>query len=163
MHFDLFIKVAQRLVSKNRNFTFIIVGDGPQRNNLINQAGSLNINNRIIFTGFRSDVPEMISVFDVFLLTSKWEPFGIVLLEAMCIGKPIIAFRVDGVNEVVDDKTAILVDPWNIEKMAAEIISIKADKNRRTALIQNGYKRVRDFDLGKIALQINDIYSTLIS
>jgi glycosyltransferase involved in cell wall biosynthesis len=159
--FDLFIEVAHKLACKNRNFTFIIVGDGDQRDNLIDQARVLNLNNHIIFTGFRTDIPEMISVFDIFLLTSKWEPFGIVLLEAMCIGKPIIAFRVDGISEVVNDDTAILIDPWDTDKMAAAILSLTTNRDRQSKLIQNGYKRVRDFDLGKITLQINDLYSSL--
>ncbi len=161
--FELFIEVANKLIKYNDNYKFVIVGDGDQRNFLMKKAKDLNLTQHIIFTGSRTDVPELLSVFDIFLMTSKWEAFGIVLLEAMFMRVPIVTFRVDGISEVVNERTAILIKPWDIAQMTREIILLQKDKEQRNSLINNGLIRVRDFDISRIAHQINNLYSSLIN
>ncbi len=161
--FELFIEVANKLVKYNDNYKFIIVGDGDQRSMLMKKAKDLNLTQHIIFTGSRTDIPELLSVFDIFLMTSKWEAFGIVLLEAMCMGVPIITFRVDGISEVVNERTAIMIEPWDIAQMTEKIILLHKDKEQRNILINNGLIRVRDFDINRISHRINDLYASLMN
>lgn len=155
---DRFIEVAKRVLMKVDNVKFLIVGDGELRPILEEKVIKLCLQDKIIFTGARTDVPDLLSIFDIFLLTSNWEPFGITLLEAMAIGIPIIAFAVDGVPEVVNETCAILVNPGNIKMMSQETLDLFENKSKQKKLIQGGLERVKEFNIAKISRGFTEIY-----
>ena len=75
---------------------------------------------KVIFTGFRQDIPEIMALLDILVLASEKEPFGRVLIEAMACGKPVVATNAGGVPEIAEDgKTGILVPPKDSRAMAA--------------------------------------------
>ena len=159
--FEHFLKTAKLIKSAIHNIHFLIVGDGPLRNDLQKLAEKLGIANCVSFLGERIDVPDLLSIFDVFLLTSNWEPFGIVLVEAMASGLPIVAFNVDGVSEVVDEKCAVLVEPYNIQKMADEVIKLLKNSEKRKKMGEYSLKRAELFDINKKAKEIEELYINL--
>lgn len=159
---DKFIEVAKKVSTEVDNIKFLIVGDGELRPALEEKVIKLDLQDKIIFTGARTDVPDLLSIFHIFLLTSNWEPFGITLLETMTIGIPIVAFAVDGVPEVVNETCAVLVNPGNIEMMSQETLNLFGNKSKQMKLIQGGLERVKEFDIAKISRECTEIYKSLI-
>lgn len=131
------------LITKSPNIplTFLIVGDGSLRTELEQQSKIFDT--KTIFLGERNDVPEILAISDIFVLPSIMEGFGIVLLEAMIFGKPVIATSVGGVPEIViDGESGILVPSANPEKLAEAISRVLKDNSLRHKLGENGKQRV---------------------
>jgi len=160
---DLFIDAAKRISEAQDNITFLIVGDGPDRPVFEKIAQEAENKTDIRFTGWERDVARVLPAFDLFLFTSRWEPFGIVLLEAMAAGVPIAGFDVPGANEVIlEGKTALLVPPFDTEKLAHEAVKILSNDSLCERLKREGERRVRaHFDQEKNSLSILDIYEKL--
>lgn len=160
---DKFIEVAKRVTRDVKNVKFLIVGDGELRSALEEQVVKLNLQDKVIFTGARTDVANLLSIFDIFLLTSNWEPFGITLLEAMAMGVPIIAFSVDAVPEVVNETCAVLVNPGDIKTMSQEVVNLLGNRLKQEKLIQSGFKRVKEFNIKRISKKSIDVYKRLLN
>jgi L-malate glycosyltransferase len=108
-----FLEGAQR-VCKNNNTTFVIAGDGPLKKDAIDFIQTNNIENSVKIIGFRNDPYDILNMFDIFTLTSLHEGVPMVLLEAMCLAKPIIATNVGGIPEIcIHGENAILIDPMD--------------------------------------------------
>ena len=158
------IEAAKIVTNRMSKVSFVIVGREQHQGDqltLEKQAQQLGIRNNVVFTGFRQDALSLITAFDVFVLPSIWEAFGIVLLEAMALGKPIIASRVDGIPEVIEDgKNGFLVEPRNPQQLAEKIIKLLQNQELREQLGQSGIRRVRDnFDIKQKVTQTERIYS----
>lgn len=159
---DKFIEAAKRVSIEVDNVKFLIVGDGKLRPVLEEKVVELDLQDKVVFVGARTDVADLLSTFDIFLLTSDREAFGITLLEAMAMGVPIVAFAVDGVPEVVNETCAILVNPGDIEMMSQEALDLFENKSRQRKLIQGGFERVKEFDIAKISKESTEIYRSLM-
>lgn len=95
----------------------VIVGDGPLRGYLERLANSLDVSDRVRFLGVRNDVPALMSACDLFVLSSAWEGFGLVVAEAMACRRPVVATDCGGVREVVGD-AGFLVPPRDAQALA---------------------------------------------
>lgn len=127
---------------------FLVVGDGPLKPQLEKLSQDLNISNKVLFTGWIDDVPNILSVMDIFCLPSLWEAFGIVLVEAMAMRLPIVAANVEGIPEVMKDgETGILVPPKKPEALAAAIMKLLKDKTLARQMGEAGRKRVEELFL----------------
>lgn len=123
---------------------FMLVGDGEDRAALMALACELGIAEQVIFTGFRHDVPRLLSATDVVVLPSLWEGLPICLLEAMAAGRPVVASAVDGSVEVVQPgQTGLLVPPDHPEALAGAIAFLRANPHARERLGARGQERVR--------------------
>lgn len=122
---DALIRAVGLVKDRYPRIKLLIVGDGPLRGNLESLAGTLGMGDNIIFTGWKPDALDYIACMDIFCLSSLWEGFGIVLLEAMSMGKPIVATKVGGVPEIVmEGKGGILVSPRKPDELAAGILHL---------------------------------------
>jgi glycosyltransferase involved in cell wall biosynthesis len=136
---------------------FLVVGDGPERQKMEEMTKQLGI--EVIFTGMRNDVYDIMSSIDLFVLSSLNEGLGRVLLEAMAAGRTIVATKVGGVPEVVeDDVTGILVSPSDPEGMASAIMEILAHPERMTIMGEQGRKKVERFDIKTATESIEILY-----
>ncbi len=152
---DKFIQVAKRV----NNAKFVIVGEGALRNELEHLVETLNLNGKVIFTGARDDIPDILSVFDVFLFTSNWEAFGITLIEAMASGVPVVAFKVGGVAEVVPEGCGILIPP-SINKAVESIIFLRENPEIAKKMIDRAREWVMgEFNINRTAKRVENIYS----
>ena len=109
-----------------------MVGDGELRGDLEAQIGRLQLDSAVRMVGWRRDIPELLQIFDVFLLTSHWEGLPRVLLEAMALGVPIVATNVGGITEIVQTgENGYLASLGNIEEMAQRVLQLLGNEEMR--------------------------------
>lgn len=147
---EAFAKVREKLDSK-----LIIVGDGPERSRLEKLARDLGIDDDVWFTGWRQDPHSIMSRCDVFVMTSRYEGFGNVIVEAMACGLPVISTDCPGgPREILQGGDAgLLVPVGDVQKLAQSIIEILTDSQLRNRYAEKSIRRVRDFDIERIADQ----------
>ena len=133
----------------NSDYYLVIVGDGPLFKKLNKKVEDENIHD-VIFTGSRNDVENIIPSCDVLVLPSFSESFGLVLIEALACGKPVIGSDVGGITEIITEDVGLLVDPKKISSIAKTIDKIINDKELRNAFSMNARNRAKDFSEVKI-------------
>ena len=99
----------------------------------------------MVFTGSRNDVEDIIPSCDVLVLPSFSESFGLVLIEALACGKPVIGSNVGGITEIITDDVGLLVNPTKVSSIARAIDQMINDDNLRTILSMNARNRAKDF------------------
>ncbi len=158
------LRAAKGIVETDRSVKFLIVGDGPLRDELKREAAELGIEHNVIFTGYRKDIPELLSVMDIFVLPSVKEGLPMVLLEAMAAKKPVIATRVGAVPKVIGDGAGVLIEPGDVYALKEAISSLLEDKNEFQKLAANGYKRIKDeYSSENMCRKYLDLYHDLVS
>jgi glycogen(starch) synthase len=162
--FDVLIRAyAEARLSEH---DLVLAGEGPERGSLEAVARTAGVADRVRFFG-RADRAAAVALFrhcDLFVLPSRLEPMGIVNLEAMAAGKPVIASRVGGVPELVlDGETGMLVPPEDLPALAMAIDRLACDPGLRARLGAAGRARAEGFDWAKIAVQYLTIYDALNS
>ncbi len=160
------IQAASSVLGTFPSTRFLIVGDGFLRARLEDQAKNLNISSSVIFTGERKDIPEILSLMDIFVLPSfSREGLGLAILEAMAVGRPVVATEIGGIPEaVIQGKTGLLVPPGDSEEMAQAIIQILQDPEKAKSMGEKGRARVKErFTKTKMLSEIQNVYQSLIS
>lgn len=120
-----------------------LAGDGPCREALLDQIQRLGIADRVDLVGWIEDVGGLLAEADVFVLPSRVEPFGIVLLEAMACGIPIVASRTDGPLDVLDDTTAWLCAVDDVSDLTRAMEQAGASASERLARAEAALGRYR--------------------
>ncbi|MBN1273897.1 MAG: glycosyltransferase family 4 protein [Candidatus Aminicenantes bacterium] len=157
---EYFLKAARELASLSTDVLFVFVGDGELRGELEKKALDWGIAERVFFLGWREDVFTVMSVFDIFVLPSLNEGMGRVLVEAMALGKPIVASDVGGIPDlVVHGENGFLVPPKDSKQLASCIRRLIEDKKCREEMGQKGKKNAQDFTIGKMVAGIEDMYT----
>jgi glycosyltransferase involved in cell wall biosynthesis len=127
------------------NLVCLIVGEGPHRARLEGLIRRRGLEEIVILTGQRGEVPELLSLMDLFVMPSLDEGLGLALLEAMAAGKPVVASDVGGIPEVVSDsETGLLVPAAQPRALAEALIALSRDPARMSALAESGKRRVRE-------------------
>ena len=138
---------------------------GELRSRLQELARKLDLNDRLIFTGFRKDIPQFLEFFDLFVLAShSGEGTCNAVLEAMAMRKPVVATASGGTPEIIKDGVnGILVPARNQESLAAGIISIIRDRNTANKMGENGRQTVETrFSVEKMVDETVDVYMELM-
>lgn len=134
-----FAHVADRVPDAH----YVIAGEGPLRAALDAEVRALGLPDRVHFLGWRSDAHAVFAALDVFLAPSLWEGFGLVFLEAMALGVPIISTQVSAIPEVViDGDTGWLVPPRDADAIAAALLHALTDADARRARGAQGRRRL---------------------
>jgi glycosyltransferase involved in cell wall biosynthesis len=143
----------------------LLVGDGSERDALMDKARTMGIADKVIFLGFRKDVVQLLSIMDIFVLPSLNEGMGRVILEAMACRKPVIATRVGGVPELINDGgNGILVPPQNAKLLAEAIMGLLCDPQKAERIAINGYRSAGDkYSLSTMVQQIDELYQELLT
>ncbi|MAE64874.1 MAG: glycosyl transferase family 1 [Phycisphaeraceae bacterium] len=139
---------------------FLIVGDGPLRADLERRARDLELSESVRFTGWRDDVPRVLAASDVFCLSSLWEQFPFVILEAMAMSLPVVATSVDGNPEaVVDGETGLLVPPRDPRSLADALVVLARDLPRAARMGRAGRRRVEErFGVERMIRSYEDMF-----
>lgn len=135
------VKAMHTVINQCRNAKLLIVGDGPERKDLEELAQQLGIQDNIIFAGFRTDIENMYTVFDIVAFPTYYEALGYIPYEAMYYERPLIASLTGGIPEIViDGYNGMLVPPAMEQEWANAILCLLQDKNLYDKLKQNGKK-----------------------
>ncbi len=144
-----FIKAAQIIHKKNSDIKFLLIGDilNPKdtiyKKLLIEEIKNHNLNGIIELTGFQKNIVEGLSEIDVLIHPAIEEPFGRVLIEAMSMEVPIVAYKSGGPQEIIVNKeTGYLVTPYDYELLATQAVKLLENDDLRLKLGQEGRKRV---------------------
>jgi glycosyltransferase involved in cell wall biosynthesis len=142
---------------------FIWVGQGPLEEAFRQQIRDLDLEARVSYLGYRSDVAAVLSVASVFTLSSDHEGLPVALMEALSAGLPIIATAVGGLPEVVcrEPRAGLLVPPREPEQLARAWESVAADRQLLQALSDNALGRAQEFDAQRFVDYLADVYREL--
>ncbi len=158
------IQAATIIKKKFSDFRILVVGDGPFRRELEELSVSAGVSGKIIFTGFRSDIPRILAAIELFVLPTLEEGMSVAILEAMCAGKPVIASRIGGVPEVVTRETGILVHPGDSGELANAIDYLLSDAKARERMGKAGCQQIeQNFTLQKMAKAHYQLYYRLVT
>ena len=135
---------AARWVSVNREHVkFLIVGDGPSAEELRAEVARLSLEGRVIFTGFRNDMPDIYAVSDVMVNASSIEGLPMTILEAMASRVPVIATRAGGIPDIIkDDETGLLINSQDAKALGTKIESLVDDQCKRRRLAAAAFEFV---------------------
>lgn len=161
---EYFVEAIRFIVDEIPQAKFLIVGEGTLKDSLALRCQRLALGDKVVFTGWREDIPEIMSVLDVLVLTSLNEAVGRVLLEAGASGKPIVATDVGGVPEILKNmKTGILVPPKDSQKIAEAVITLLKDEKARCEMGRAAKDWVNaNFNEKKMADELQNLYRALL-
>ena len=153
------------VVEKLKNVHLIIVGTGELEGMVKDFIAKFNLEKRIHLLGFRNDIPDLLKTFDIFLLPSLWEGFGIVLIEAMASGKPIVATNASSIPEIVENgRNGILVTPENAEAISDALKKLISEPELRIKFVKEGLKIVQEkFTIDRMINDYKKIFHELLN
>jgi glycosyltransferase involved in cell wall biosynthesis len=158
------LRAVRNLIKERQDVCVMIVGDGEQADVLKEEARALQITDRVIFTGNRSDTPMLYATMDVFVLPSLQEAFPMVLLEAMACGVPIVATRVGDVAEIIEpDTTGMLVEMKDVialQNAIRKMLTYPVEAERMSATART--KAEQSFSSAAMAKQYYAIYERIM-
>ena len=157
------IEAAKLLKTFLPKIKIIIIGGGALELRLAEQARGLGVGDLVFFLGFRDDVPRLLASLDAFVLTSDAEGLGSSIMDAMAARLPVVATRVGGIPEVVEDgETGILIPPRDPETLARTILRLANDRDLAGRLGAQGFESVRrKFSAEAMVSRIVDLYEKI--
>jgi glycosyltransferase involved in cell wall biosynthesis len=161
---SVLLQAAEQLLRKYRNIHFILAGDGPLKDSLMEQVRSLSMENRFTFTGAVNNISTIYAAMDIFVLSSLTEGLPLSLLEAMAFSLPVVASAVGGVPEVIEHGVSgLLVAPGNATELAHGIAYLLDNPGRAGEMGKKAHQRVvQHFDASKMVEQTAYLYYNLL-
>jgi glycosyltransferase involved in cell wall biosynthesis len=159
------IEAAKNIASVFPGTTFLIVGDGNERDRLEKRVRQLGLEDRVIFTGQRKDIIDILSILDIFVLPSITEGLPIALLEALASRLPAVATTVGAVPKVIlDRETGLLIEPGSPESLRRAISELLSNQERARRLGDQAYRKVeKEFSAKSMAARYFNLYSEILS
>jgi glycosyltransferase involved in cell wall biosynthesis len=159
-----FLAMAKAVKENIPECKFVIVGKGDQRQELEARAAKLGIAKDVIFTGYRDDVPDLLSILHVFVLTALWEGLPRVLVQAAAAAKPLVAFNVDGVPEIVKDAyNGYLVRAKDVNRLADRVLYLLSNPEIAHEMGAKGREIVgRQWTVDAMVSQTHAVYRSLV-
>lgn len=138
-------------------YKLLLIGEGNLREEIIKFTEELNLKNRVFFLGVRKDVPNILKISDLVVLSSNWEGFGIAALEGMASGIPTIVSNVDGMREMVEDG-GVFFNQGEEKELVQKINELFSDKNYYDEIAKKGLQRSKFFSLDSMVNKYLEIY-----
>ncbi len=164
--FIYLLQAFAEIVKEERDVTLVILGKGPQEAYLKKYASDLGLGKSVIFITEKiteADITEMYAACEFFVLASVWEPFGMVLCEAMASGKPVIGTNVGGIPEIIQDESGFLFEIRNAAQMKEKmLILLRDDKLRRRMGVNARERCARNFTWDLSAKGYEELYKDAV-
>lgn len=159
-----FVTAAARVSRRRPDVHFVVVGDGPLRDEVEARIARQCLTGRVHLTGLRRDVPDLMHSFDIFALSSLWEGLPRVLPQAMAAGLPLVATAVDGNAEAITDGVnGLLTPPGEPESFAAALLQLLEDPIAARGMGRAGLDAVDAFDARTMVADIGSLYERLLA
>lgn len=160
---DYFVETARKVLDFVPNTKFVMSGSGDMMQHVIERSAALGISHQMLFTGFLEgrDVHRAFKMADLYVMPSVSEPFGIVALESIKNGTPILISKQSGVSEVVTN--ALKADFWDVDDMTSKIVGALKYKTMYKALKDNSFIEAQKFNLDEPARKTIDVYNHALS
>ncbi len=161
---DLFLEAAALAAAERPDLRFVVVGEGSEEPPLRSLVSRLGLRERVQFTGFREDMPDVFAGLDLFVLASRsGEGSPAVVKEAMAAGVPIAATRLEGLEELVQDGVHALLTPsGNAPALARAMILLASDPALRSRLRAAAAERVHEFTADRMVERTETVYRSLL-
>ncbi len=157
--YPTYLRTAAEVIKADSTIHFIIAGQGPEEKRIRKMISALRLESNVHMLGFRNDIVEVMKSLDLFLITSKTEGLGSIVLEAFAAGVPVVATRAGGIPEMVEDTvTGLLAAPGDIESLKNATLRILRDPILKNTFVQNALTRVQDFSYQATAEKTLEIY-----
>lgn len=158
------IEAVARVSEKHPNVHLVIAGDGKEKDGLIELSRNLGISDKVHLPGRRSDVPDLLKLFDVFVLPSESEAHPLSLCEAMASGLPVVASNVGGVPEVIENrKTGILTGVGDVEALAKAVSELIESSELRGRLGNQAVERIREeYSMERMLERYSRLYTDVL-
>lgn len=160
---EVMLEACARLSPRFPGLRVLVAGDGPEHARLAALTNSLGLDGTVDFLGRRTDIPDVLSALDVSVSSSDFEGTPLALMEAMDAGVPVVATRVGGSPDLIEDGVqGLLVPPRDPEALAAAIATVLADPDLAREMGRRGRERRRsDFDIDVAAERFGELYERL--
>jgi glycosyltransferase involved in cell wall biosynthesis len=159
---EYLVEAAKLVLERSPRARFYIVGEGELQPELEARARRLGLGDRLIFCGFRADVAQALSAFDLAVFPSLWEGTPLTVLEALAMGKPIVATDADGLQDVLTDGTdARIVARRDASALAAAIVELAGDERTRVRLANNARSTGAGYDISVFVRKMERLYTLL--
>lgn len=159
-NFELQIRTMKKLIRVFKNIHLLIIGNGPHRKQLEGLSQRLGLTDYITFTGFVPDkeLPNYYQISDIFLFTAYREPFGIVIIEAMSVGKPVIVPKDGGALEFCQDyKNSLLFTQGSVNDLYQKIKYLIENPNKRREISKEAIRKAQTFTWGRCYKEVREI------
>lgn len=157
------LAAAAEVVGAAPNVQFVAVGQGPLQPELEARRDELGLGDRFRFLGYRPDATDLIAGFDLFALASTFEGLPLAVMEALVLGVPVVATRVGGLAELITSGVeGELVPAGQPPRLAAALIDLAEDSDRRRARAEAAWARGTDLDAARAQAQVEDWYRELL-
>jgi glycosyltransferase involved in cell wall biosynthesis len=157
---DTWLAIAHQILKSFPETHFIIVGDGPLKDMLLDKRKELGLEQQVHFAGLQTEVRPYLAAFDIFMMSSEFEGLPLALLEAMSSGRPVISTDAGGIKEVIiHERDGLLVGVEEPEKLVECAAQLLADPNKRKAFGLQGRNRIiESFSMIKMVKELEDVY-----
>ena len=161
---EFLIEAMKDVVHYHPEAKLLLVGDGNLTQDLQAQVIANRLESKVVFTGYREDVPELLPIVDIIVVPSLFEAFGITIAEAMAVGLPVISSDTSGGRElVVHEQTGLIVPRGDVPALVRAIRRLLDHREERLEMGRRGYQRVRkEFTVERMALQYSQLYDELV-
>ena len=157
------LQAAARILKDRKEIYFVLLGDGELGDYLRKYADEAAIARNVRFLGWRSDVATVLSAFDVFAFPSLNEGMGKAIVEAMAMGKPVIASDVGGIPDlVVHGENGLLVPPANSEALANAVLDLYENPDKRKKMGEAGKRIAAEYGVDAMLRKIDALYETCL-
>jgi len=157
------IEAIKLALEQNNSLMFLMVGDGELKTSTEKLIHIHKLEDKVIFTGFRTDIPDILNAIDIYCLPSLWEGLPIGLLEAMAMGKAVIATAVDGTKEIIQNEVnGVLIDVKSPKELADHIVRLSSNRSDIHTLGEHAKQFVKKvFDIKKMTKSTENVYTKM--
>jgi glycosyltransferase involved in cell wall biosynthesis len=163
-HFDHLLKAFSLVKQKRSDFRFLIVGDGPEKDHLKRMSVELDLRNETEFMGYVKGVERFLKISNIFIFASSREGLPVSLMEAMAMEKPVVAYNIRGVRDLVEDGVnGFLVPFGDIEAFTEKIIYLMDNLEVAKEMGKRGREKIlKEFSLDKVIKDMKKLYKEIL-